>query len=61
MCYSVITLCVVFGVMVLYQRFVFQCCTGVRVFVSIQVVVRSREGVCNYRIRPSAVEIQIIS
>ena len=27
MCYTVITLCVVFGVMVLYKRFVFQCCT----------------------------------
>ena len=39
MCYCVITLCVVFGVMVLYKRFVLQRCTEFG-FVSIQVVIQ---------------------
>ena len=39
MCYCVITLCVVFGVMILYKRSVFQCCKSSG-FVSNQVVIQ---------------------
>ena len=37
MCYSVITLCVVFGVMVFVSKVCFSLLYGVRVFVSNQV------------------------